>query len=424
MPRTCRCVRWRTNRAAYARARRRWHPACQRWDSEQGQRGKQGERGTQGERGEQGERGPAGLSAPGVPRYADPMRPPVVLYSLPRRQRTDYRIGLSAWTDKSMIEEGEFYPRRTMTAEERLWWYCQYFDVVEVNSSFYAIPSSDTAESWVQRTPAGFLFNVKAYGLLTGHELDAARLPDELRKLLPATARDMRSGRIPPSAVTDDARAWAFEAMRTALGPLRRANKLGYVLFQLAPWVRSGDEALRYLDTIPRALPDTVIAVEFRSRSWFDAQTDETLKFLADHGLAYVSIDGPRTRGAVPSLTAVTAPTAVFRLHGRNFQGWLQQVQGKAPTVAEKYDYLYSRNELEDIARVAGALNGKAERVHVAMNNNNRDYPVRNGIQLKEMLLEDWHPPDREALIEELDERRAASRKRSSGRTARRSKAA
>jgi uncharacterized protein YecE (DUF72 family) len=254
--------------------------------------------------------------------------------------------------------------------------------------------------------------------------VDAARLPDGLRRLLAAGHRVKKAGRLPASAITEEARAWAFEAMQAALAPIREADKLGYVLFQLAPWVKFGDEAMDHLTRIPGALPNTVVAVEFRNRSWFGAHTDETLTFLADHGLAYVSIDGPRTRGAVPSLPALTAPTAVFRLHGRNFKGWLQQVQGKAPAVSEKYDYLYSTNELEEIARAAGTLNGKAERVHLAMNNNNRDYPVRNGIQLKEMLLEDWHPPDREALIEEFEGRRAAARQQTRQRTRRRPRAA
>jgi hypothetical protein len=110
---------------------------------------------------------------------------PIVLYEPPQRQRTDYRIGLSAWTDRSMLGEGEFYPRKTMTAEERLWWYSRFFDAVEVNSSFYAIPSAAATALWARRTPPGFLFNVKAYGLLTGHYLDVARLPDELKTMLP-----------------------------------------------------------------------------------------------------------------------------------------------------------------------------------------------------------------------------------------------
>jgi uncharacterized protein YecE (DUF72 family) len=340
------------------------------------------------------------------------MRPPIVLYEPRKRHRTDYRIGLSAWTDKSMIEDGQFYPRKTMTAEERLWWYSRYFDAVEVNSSFYAIPSPETASGWVSRTPPDFLFNVKAHGLLTGHHVDATRLPDELRKLLPAAVRRKQSGRITSANVPEEARAWAFGAMQAALDPLRQTGKLGYVLFQLAPWLKFSDDVFEYLARVPGMLPKSIVAVEFRNRSWYGPHTDETLKFLAEHGLAYVSIDGPRVRAAVPSLSALTAPTAVFRLHGRNFHGWLKQVQGKSPSVAEKYDHLYSTGELEQIARTAGALNGKAERVHLAMNNNNRDYPARNGVQLKEMLLEDWHPPDRDALIEEFEERRAAVRKR------------
>ena len=341
------------------------------------------------------------------------VKPPIVLYELPKRTRTDYRIALSSWTDKSMLEEGRFYPYRTMTPEERLWWYARFFDAVEVNSTFYAIASVETTTSWVARTPPGFLFDVKAYGLLTGHHVDLARVPDDLRRLLPPTARRREHGRIASTEVGAEARAWAFAALRASLRPLRQADKLGYVLFQLAPWVTRSEGALADLAGLPRELPDTLVAVEFRHRSWFGAHTDATLAFLRDHGLAYVSVDGPRSRATVPSLPALTAPDAVFRLHGRNFKGFLAQVQGKRPTVAQKYDYLYSERELEEVAHAAGALNGRAERVHLAMNNNRGDYPAINGIRLKEMLLEDWHPPDREALIDELDERRARTKKRS-----------
>ncbi|HEX3176583.1 MAG TPA: DUF72 domain-containing protein [Methylomirabilota bacterium] len=350
------------------------------------------------------------------------MRPaevrPIVLYEPPKRLRTDYRIGLSAWTDKSMLEEGHFYPRKTMSAEERLWWYSRFFDVVEVNSSFYAIPSVETTTAWVTRTSPSFLFNVKALGILTGHHGEASRLPDALRVLLPRGLRGKRAGRIPNDAFGAEARAWALTELRAAVRPLAEAGKLGYVLFQLAPWVKRSEESLEYLASLPARLPDMDVAVEFRSRSWFGPHTDETLKFLAAHRLTYVCIDGPRGRATVPSLSALTSPTAVFRLHGRNFKGFLAQVQGKTPTVAEKYDYLYRKDELEGIARTAGALNGKAQRVHMAMNNNRGDYPAINGIQLKEMLLEDWEPPDRDALLEELNDRRAAAKRKSKPRSA------
>ena len=170
------------------------------------------------------------------------MKPPVVLYEPLERLRTDYRIGLSAWTDKSMLAEGHFYPRKTMTAEERLWWYSRFFDMVEVNSTFYALPAAETAEAWSARTPRGFLFNVKALGLLTGHHVDLARLPEPLRAMLPRRLQTAKTSRVPATAFDDEARAWALAELRRGIEPLRRADKLGYLLFQLAPWMKASDE--------------------------------------------------------------------------------------------------------------------------------------------------------------------------------------
>ena len=219
-----------------------------------------------------------------------------------------------------------------------------------------AVRPSASWKVWVARTEPAFLFNVKAFGLLAGHHVDVTRLPDDFRRLLPARLRTKRSGRIANGEFPPEARAAALRDLKKALTPLRGADKLGYVLFQLAPWIKYSDEAFAGLASLPRALPDTVVAVDFRNRSWFGPRTDETLRFLHDHRLAYVSIDAPRTRLTAPSLPALTASTAVFRLHGRNFAGHLKQVQGKAPTVAEKYDYLYSEAELEEIAGAAGSM--------------------------------------------------------------------
>ena len=322
------------------------------------------------------------------------MRTPIVLYEPPRRLRTEYRIGLSAWTDKSLLDEGTFYPRKTMTAEERLWWYSRFFDAVEVNSSFYAVPSAATTALWVRRTPPGFIFNVKAYGLLTGHYLDVARLPDALRKMLPR-AQATRP-RVPSNVLGSKARSWAFGELRKGLQPLQITGKLGYALFEFAPSVTPTEETLSYFTTLPHEIPDAAVAVELRNGSWFGERTDKTLQFLKDYGLTYVSVDGPRSWATV--LPAVTSSTAVFRLHGR----------GKQPSASKRSDYLYSEKELEGIARIAGAFNGRADRVHLMMNNSRQDSPVINGLKLKQMLVGSWHPPDRQALIEQLEERRAS----------------
>jgi uncharacterized protein YecE (DUF72 family) len=146
------------------------------------------------------------------------LKPPIILYEPPKRARTEYRIGLSAWTDKSMVEEGSFYPYMTMSSEERLWWYSRFFDTVEVNSTFYALPSPDTTALWVARTQPGFVFNVKAYGLLTGHHVDAARLPQTLRKLLAAATQSKQRGRVPSTSFGEDARVWTFSELRIRPG--------------------------------------------------------------------------------------------------------------------------------------------------------------------------------------------------------------
>jgi uncharacterized protein YecE (DUF72 family) len=192
------------------------------------------------------------------------------------------------------------------------------------------------------------------------------------------------------------------------------------VLFQLAPWVKRSEEAMANLGTLPRELPGSVVAIEFRNRSWFGEHTNETLQFLAQRHLTYVSIDAPRSVQASHRCQRSRRRPRSSASTGGTSRAFLKQLQGReAPTVAEKCDYLYNEEELEEIAHAAGALNGRAERVHLAMNNNRGDYPAINGLQLKEMLLENWHAPDRRALVEELDERRArAKRKRQAHRAA------
>lgn len=323
---------------------------------------------------------------------------------------TEYRVGLCAWQDKSMLADGHFYPQKTMSAEDRLWWYSRFFDNVEVNASFYAPLSADNAVRWVKRTPPGFLFHVKAYGLLTGHHLDAARLPPPLAEMLPPGARPDARGQIDNAAFPAEARAWALDAFREPLQVLADAGKLGYVLFQMAPWVRYGPEALEYLARLPAALPGCTLAVELRDQSWLPRHADETLDFLARHGLAYVSVDAPRTPGMIPSTTALTSPIAVLRLHGRNTRGFMRQLQGKAPSVAEKYGYLYSDAELAEIVARARALDGRARRVYLELNNNVEDAPAINGGQIKELL--GLPTADRDAVEAEWRQRRAGARKR------------
>jgi uncharacterized protein YecE (DUF72 family) len=333
------------------------------------------------------------------------MDPPLLYYAPPLPLSTEYRVGLCAWQDKSMLEEGHFYPIKSMKAEERLWWYSQFFDCVEVNSTFYAPLAAENAVRWVKRTPDGFLFSVKAYALLTGHHLDAARLPETLRAMLPASARPNARGQMENRLFSHDAHEWVFETFREALRPLEDSGKLGYVLFQMAPWVKCGREALDYLATLPGRLPGVTIAVEFRDASWLPRHTDEVLRFLAEHGLSYVSVDAPRTAAGVATTVGLTSPVAVLRLHGRNTAGFLKQLRGESPSVAEKYGYLYDETELAEIVARGQSLAGRARRVYFKLNNNVGDAPAINGIQIRELLGQDT--ADRSDVLAAWRRRRA-----------------
>jgi uncharacterized protein YecE (DUF72 family) len=287
-----------------------------------------------------------------------------------------------------------------MSSEARLRYYASVFDTVEVNSSYYAIPDVRNTVRWVERTPPGFVFHVKAYALLTGHHPKPESLPAELAALLPRQPRRTPRGEIEATSFPPEAVDTAVRLFRAALAPLAAAGKLGYVLFQFAPWVRFDAARLDDLASLPERLPGSTIAVEFRHRSWFPAHAAETLAALGRARLAHVIVDAPVSAGAVPRVTTATAPTVVFRLHGRNAEGWLRQLRGAAPTVREKYDYLYSEAELRELVPEIGRMGEEADQVFVSFNNNNRDYPVRNALMLKGLLGQrvgtpaDSLPPD------------------------------
>jgi uncharacterized protein YecE (DUF72 family) len=296
------------------------------------------------------------------------------------------RVGICSWADPALIDSRAFYPKKSMSAEARLRFYAGVFDVVEVNASYYAIPDLLTVRRWAERTPPGFVFHVKAWSLMTGHHPRPQTLPAEVQAALPARPRTDRRGDILPDDVPAEGLAAAFRLFRAALGPLEEAGKLGYVLFQFAPWVHWSPERLDYLASLPERLPGATIAVEFRHRSWFPDHADETLGALRAAGLAHVIADAPAMVGSMPHVTAVTAPTSILRLHGRNAEGWQRQLRGEEPTVREKYDYLYSDAELAAMVPEVMGLAHESEEVFVSFNNNNRDYPVRNALAMRRLL--------------------------------------
>jgi uncharacterized protein YecE (DUF72 family) len=291
--------------------------------------------------------------------------------------------GTCSWTDRTLIESGGFYAAGIRSPAARLRYYAQVFPIVEVDATYYALPSEQNARLWVERTPPGFVFNIKAFGLLTQHPIDPRRLPDVVREQLPRDV--LEKGRLYHDGVPTDVRELVWTMHIEALRPLAEAGKLGCMLFQFPPWFRKNRASVDYLREVRERLP-WPLAVEFRGGGWMEAdRQSRTLKLLEDLGLAYVSVDEPQGfASSTPPVVACTAELAVVRLHGHNAETW----EKPGLTAAERFRYLYSEDELQGWVGPVRALAEKAEQVHVLMNNCYRDYAVRNARQLAALLAQ------------------------------------
>ena len=302
---------------------------------------------------------------------------------IPARPIGNIYCGTCSWTDRTLIESGSFYPADIRSPKARLRYYAQVFPIVEVDATYYARPSEQNTRLWVERTPPGFVFNIKAFGLLTQHPIDPRRLPEVVRERLP---RDVvEKSRLYHGSVPADVRELIWSMHIEALRPLAEAGKLGCMLFQFPPWFRKNRASVDYLRELRECLP-WPIAVEFRGGGWMEAERQSrTLKLLEDLGLAYVSVDEPQGfPSSTPPVVACTAELAMLRLHGHNAETW----EKPNITAAERFRYLYTEDELRGWVGPARALAEQAEQVHVLMNNCYRDYAIRNACQLAALLAQ------------------------------------
>jgi len=273
------------------------------------------------------------------------------------------RIGTCSWADESLTKY--FYPRGIKGAEERLHYYTERFDTVEANSTYYHLPAREMVQNWADRTPEGFVMHVKAFGVMTRHPVKVEQLPPDLRDEAPLDRR----GRV--ERPSREFRAEIFRRFHDALEPLRETGKLGGILLQFPSYVVPKPASLDYLEWAVEQLQGDEALVEFRHAAWLDDEhRDETLAFLERHGMTYVIVDAPRTEGrnVLPTVVATTSPTAYVRFHGRNAQTWNK----RTGSAAERFDYLYSEDELREWAGQLRQLAGKAEVVYAMFNNNGR----------------------------------------------------
>jgi uncharacterized protein YecE (DUF72 family) len=284
-------------------------------------------------------------------------------------------VGTSSWADRGFVEK--WYPPR-LPARERLPWYARHFRAVEVNSSFYAVPARSTVERWVKVTPEGFTFDVKLHRLLSRHAAPLNSLPPDLRE----GARTNERGRV---LLEPDLEAALTSRIVEETEPLAEHGRLGAFLLQLTPAFAPREARLEELDPLVEAISPRRLAVELRHRGWVaDKRAAETFAWFSERGVTFVSVDSPPGDHVpiLPPVDAVTSDSlAYLRAHGRNTEGYLH---GK--TVAERFGWVYSDEELEEIAGRARRLAEEAHEVHVMFNNNRDDDAPTAAMRLQALL--------------------------------------
>ncbi|CAL9575233.1 hypothetical protein SUDANB58_04919 [Streptomyces sp. enrichment culture] len=273
-------------------------------------------------------------------------------------------VGACSWTDRQLVASG-WYPSGRRDAEGRLRHYASRLPVVEVDSGYYALPSRRNSELWVERTPDGFRFDVKAFSLLTGHPTRVEALPADLRR---AGFGPARRGRASPALLDE---VWGRFAQ--AVEPLRAAGRLGAVLFQFPPWFAPGDEAGETLRECARRTAGWPVAVEFRHPGWWRAEcAEDTRALLAGLGVSAVGVDMAQgLPSSLPPVAPVTRPAlAVVRFHGRSAE-W-----GRG-SKEDRFRHDYSVAELAAwVPRLRRAAR-QADELHVLFNNCCADAAVR-----------------------------------------------
>jgi uncharacterized protein YecE (DUF72 family) len=299
-------------------------------------------------------------------------------------------VGTASWSDPGFVEH--WYPKK-MPAGDRLAWYAQHFEMVEVNSSFYSVPEPRLVERWCRATPDGFVFDVKLHQLLSRHSANLKLLPPKLQKMAEADAR----GRV---RLTPEIEKAMIREFLRSVEILQGEGKLGALLLQLSPEFSPRKHELAELDELLGSLNRYRVAVELRNRNWVEDEESliATLQFFRQHHATLVSVDAPAQKHFTimpPELNAITNPAlAYLRLHGRDARAY---TTGK--TVAARFNYDYTDAEIGEVADRARELTKEAEEVHVVFNNNARDYAPHAALRMRKALGQIIPPTPRQSEL-------------------------
>src|SRR3954454_5430042 len=324
---------------------------------------------------------------PGPDAASERARPLEEVAAEPIEARAGGRIlvGTASWTDPTMTASGVFYPVGADSAEDRLVYYASSFPVVEVDATYYALPAERTAQLWADRTPPDFTFDIKAHALMTGQGTETRRLPKAIREALPdeLQAKTRIYLKDFPAEINDE----VWRMFRSALAPLEEKAQLGSVLLQYPKWVFPSSENRALIKDAVERLDGWNVAVEFRNGSWLnDKNRDRTLAFLSERSIPFVMVDEPQGfKSSVPPEVAVTSSDlAVVRFHGRNADTW----EKKNITPAERFRYLYSRDELSEWVPRVKEVASQAKEVHLMFNNCYANYGTTNAREIADLLAD------------------------------------
>ena len=293
--------------------------------------------------------------------------------------------GVASWTDPTMTAAGVFYPDGVSSAEARLKYYASRFPLVELDSTYYAIPARRTAELWVERTPSGFTFDVKAHALMTGQPSEVQRLPRHIRDALPDRLRERE--RIYSTDLPEELRDAVWAEFLEAISPLRDAGRMGALLVQFPRWIEPTRESAALIEEVRGRLEGWNVAVEFRNSEWFSERLKpRTLALLQRNELAYVAVDSPPGfASSVPPVPVATSRRlAVVRFHGRNTDTW----EAKVTRVADRFRYLYDETQLREWLPLIRAMTEQAEEVHLVFNNCYGNYGATNALEIASMIVD------------------------------------
>lgn len=290
-------------------------------------------------------------------------------------------IGSASWTDRTLIDCGRFYPRDCKSAEARLRFYATQFPIVEVDSSYYGMPTPQNSVLWSERTPEGFVFNVKAFRLFTGHQTQPMVMGKDIAQALGSDATRTIYYRDTPQEI----RTELWRRFIEALAPLKAAGKLGAVHFQFAPWMIRNRDGMAHVRHCVEMMEGHTLAVEFRNRSWFECdKLEKTIEFERELGVVHTIVDGPQGfTNSVPLVWDATNPKiALLRLHGRNKETW----NIKSDASSSRFNYWYAPDELDAMLPEIRDVASRVEQMHILFNTNHEDQGQVNAKLMRKLL--------------------------------------